>query len=499
MITRSPSDRTSIGYLAALFLLLASCGVAYSMAFLTTQQISLLTLSVLAACAVFQWPWLLLAFVVIVDQYSSGSSLVADLPGIVTVGSSIYGTHKNGIPVILFAAIIASAGAGYKLTTSTRDRLYLPGSLIQSSPFMVALAGIFTFAGVNVLWSVEQSLLSVVTSSLGASASWILVVAGYLIAYEIASRPGGGQKLMVALEATVILKAAAAILSWITTGGGEVDGQVGVVFFGPGTPILGIAFLGAWAAGRARPGPQGLLVLAAAALCVIASFRITFILAAVAAMLLAAGTSPNSGNFGRIRSTLLAVAAFLVVLSPVPAIGNAVARFTSLDVLLGKQSATPTSADLHNQDIEHGLALAIQNPILGIGPYAEQPAQFVNHASPTIYVHNEYLQQWLRFGALGLAICVALIVIAFAIGVRALRRTSISPVSAAASTLVSIAWLPLLSAPFMSTTQRFPMIFGAALALCEIGTRLSRFRQNEDIEDRTVSSCGHLRDERQSR
>jgi hypothetical protein len=82
--------------------------------------------------------------------------------------------------------------------------------------------------------------------------------------------------------------------------------------------------------------------------------------------------------------------------------------------------------------------------------------------SPEIYVHDEWLQDWLKFGPLAPVLVTAFLAVLVLVGIRALTRPGSGPVERAAALFALITPGCLLLFPYFTTTTRWPLLLGIA-------------------------------------
>jgi O-antigen ligase len=96
-----------------------------------------------------------------------------------------------------------------------------------------------------------------------------------------------------------------------------------------------------------------------------------------------------------------------------------------------------------------------------VGP-SGHVAGLVAEGTGPLYIHNQVLESWLRFGLLGAVLIIAIQLVLLVQGLVTLRRPGIDFAARWAATLVIMAPVSLLTAPFLTTTQRWPAIIGFA-------------------------------------
>jgi O-antigen ligase len=127
-------------------------------------------------------------------------------------------------------------------------------------------------------------------------------------------------------------------------------------------------------------------------------------------------------------------------------------------------SAADASVQGHLSDISIGWDAVKASPITGLGPNGHLAGLVVQGGGP-LYVHNEVLESWLRFGLLGAILVVAVQVVLLVQGLIAIRRGAIDFTVRWAALLLVMAPVAMLTAPFLTTTQRWPAILGFAAGL----------------------------------
>ena len=127
-------------------------------------------------------------------------------------------------------------------------------------------------------------------------------------------------------------------------------------------------------------------------------------------------------------------------------------------------TAADASTQGHLSDIAVGWRAVEASPINGVGPNGHVLGLVVEGAGP-LYIHNEVLESWLRFGIVGALLVVAVQVVLAVQAVRALRLPGLDLMSRWAAMLLVMAPVGMLTAPFLTTTQRWPAILGLAAGL----------------------------------
>jgi O-antigen ligase len=477
MLKRRSGTPASVGPYASLLvgivLTVLAAAVADSLGDLVVQKVTLYGFALLAGLLVARIPQSFLVFVLVVEQYAAQSTFGQLAPWFNRVGSGVYYLTKNGIPVLVGIAFFAAAGSLYRLLQRNQSLAVNWREIVRKSAIPAVLFAIISiYMTVYTLTNPNLAALSMVAGLVGVVTPWVLMANAYIVTLELVTRPGGQRQLGHIIAVVVATKGILALLTWSTTGGAVVDGQAGVVFYGPVTPLLGIAIVGAWASGLTFNTWPRRILLAAATVCIVGSFRLTIFIAAAAALVLSPiGTRVWAGwKRGALFASLFVVCVFFLYPFSASA-SKAVDRIAALGSLSGETGIDRSSAVLHLDDVKLGLDIALLHPVFGVGPNAPQPPEFADSLSTTLYVHNEYLQQWLKFGLVGLCATVTLFVLLCRRGWSVLRQRPPGLLLTGAAVLLSLAWLPVLTAPFFSSTQGFPVLLGLATALCDVQTQ----------------------------
>jgi O-antigen ligase len=127
-------------------------------------------------------------------------------------------------------------------------------------------------------------------------------------------------------------------------------------------------------------------------------------------------------------------------------------------------SAADASVQGHLSDLTIGWDAVKASPISGVGPNGQLAGLLVQGGGP-LYIHNEVLESWLRFGLLGAVLVVAVQAVFLVQGLIVLTRPAIDFTDRWAALLLIMAPVAMLTAPFLTTTQRWPAILGFAAGL----------------------------------
>ncbi|RIV36821.1 hypothetical protein D2L64_18635 [Micromonospora radicis] len=127
----------------------------------------------------------------------------------------------------------------------------------------------------------------------------------------------------------------------------------------------------------------------------------------------------------------------------------------------------------HLDDLRIGWEQVRANPWTGIGPLAPQLPGVAADQAERIYVHNQLLQDWLRYGPLAPLLVVLFFVVAGLVALARLRDPDSDLVSRVSAAFCLIAPPCLMTAPFLSETSRWPLVTGimAGILVGQAGLR----------------------------
>jgi hypothetical protein len=129
------------------------------------------------------------------------------------------------------------------------------------------------------------------------------------------------------------------------------------------------------------------------------------------------------------------------------------------------------STEGHVGDLKVGWGYVEKNVWTGVGPRSYQLPGLAAVNSPRIYVHDEWLMDWLRFGPLAPALVTAFLAVLALMGVRRMRGGDDSTIERAAALFGLIAPGCLVLFPYFTTTTRWPLLLGIAAGV--LGLRRS--------------------------
>jgi O-antigen ligase len=104
------------------------------------------------------------------------------------------------------------------------------------------------------------------------------------------------------------------------------------------------------------------------------------------------------------------------------------------------------------------------SPISGVGP-GGHIAGLVVQSRGQLYIHNQVLESWLRFGLLAAVLVVAAQIVLVLQSLGTLKQPGSDFMSRWAAQFLLIAPVAMLTAPFLTNTQRWPAILGLAAGI----------------------------------
>ncbi|MFI7430430.1 hypothetical protein ACIBPB_25845 [Micromonospora sp. NPDC049836] len=119
----------------------------------------------------------------------------------------------------------------------------------------------------------------------------------------------------------------------------------------------------------------------------------------------------------------------------------------------------------HLSDLRLGWDYVRADPWTGVGPLAPQLPGLAAHDAERVYVHNELLQVWLRYGPLAPLLVVLFLAAAALLALRALRDPDADGIVRSAAAFCLITPLCVMTAPFLSETSRWPLVAGLAAGI----------------------------------
>jgi O-Antigen ligase len=413
---------------------------------------------------------------------------------VTTLGSQVFlsaGKAPIILPLVLTAAVAATARWWPAKSIRTG---WLDLTLIGSVGALVVLTiGVGLGDGQSVFSAVNQN-----------ARPFILLGLGIVVGFSLRRLPEERTPLMVAAAVGLVALLVAAAFAIPT--GGSADARLSryFIFYDSALPAFAAAVFLALLTDRTRRWDwRHLVLLTATPLLVLISFRRSVWLAAalvlvvvvalgwtrwrmivsrgglaVAVVAVAVLAAPGfAADIGQRGAATLPVSADPPAVKPsataspasggggvTPAAGNpapapsTVARPAPSDSQKVAEQAASTTG--HAQDLRRGWDHVRAHFWTGVGPVAPQLPGLAAKNASRVYVHNELLQDWLRYGPFGALLMAILLAAAALIAARTLRDPGGDTISRTAAVFCLLTPVCVMTAPFLSDTSRWPVLFG---------------------------------------
>ena len=248
------------------------------------------------------------------------------------------------------------------------------------------------------------------------------------------------------------------------SGKGQSQGGVNIIFYDSAmAAIAGAVFVAIMLAPPEVRTPKVWWLGGAALLIVLLSSRRNVWAAMIVALLVGLGFARNRARLvGRGLSVLLVL--FVIAELFLPSVTHELGKQLSAIWAATQGNAADASTKGHLSDISIGLHAVSRSPITGVGPFRQIPG-LVNETAQLLYIHNQILESWLRFGLPGALLTVGAQLVLVVLALAFLRRSAADIAASWAAYLLIIAPISMLTAPFFTTTQRWPAMLGFAAGL----------------------------------
>lgn len=403
-------------------------------------------------------PVLLLGVFLVIEEVYPDTLYFYQAGRLLTTGHQLYGRIMGVTPALVLLGLgLVTLLHGKGVATKTRIHAHGTDGLgLACVAMMLWCAGLSLAQEKRDLSG--QALIGITFNTLDAISPWLLILVAYALTLLTLRRGNGRERLAKVTAAALIAKGALALVVLSTSGGTTIDGQRYLVYYDAALPMLAGAVIVGYLAASRVDLPYRKLVFVAAAIIVVLSFRRAVWLAVAIGIVVL----PLIRHRGVVVARLLIVLCVLGVslnLLPEKTRDAAFSRVTSaVEVFRG--TGSEDSAQNHENDIERGYDLARKNAYLGVGVRASQPRGFASFDSVVLYVHNDFLQVWLLFGVPGLLLYASILSVLGRRAVRLLRRGDLGVLDASAAAFGLLVAVPVMTAPFISTTVRWPIMVG---------------------------------------
>lgn len=284
----------------------------------------------------------------------------------------------------------------------------------------------------------------------------------FLLAYAVAGGIEASSQATLEFAGGVLLVVVATggTILYLTGHGQQIVGSPALIFYDAAAAAIAGAALLSIATTRRRLTRNELIVAASSLAIVVLSFRRGVWVGIAVAFVVSVVLVPGRGRLVLRYVTVLS-SAMLALAVALPDLARTIV-VQALSVL-GPEAADGANAfstSAHLEDLRIGWAAVRESPLGGIGPNGTLRGLFVQNG--TLYVHNEYLQVWLRYGLAPLLLLVALLASLVAFAAKALRRGAAHASVRWAAFFVLLTPVAAYTAPYLSTTQRWPALLGFA-------------------------------------
>lgn len=405
----------------------------------------------LALAVLVRWPTaFMLCALILFQELSAASTYGVTSSALQTFGSQFYYTLLGPLPLIEVVAFVGMLAALFHQSRQGTG-IYAP-RVRRQIKLAVSVMGLCIL--VIVVLTVLQG-----GSALSALGQYcrplILASCGLLIASSTPYQPGGWKSAVNAGAVSMGLVAFGGLLLLVT---GRAAGFIGgslSIFYDSALPALASAVLlallmtGKWKS-WVTPAPTIIILLSGRR-----SVWIAFIITLIIILILCPGRIKSARQLAIFASLIFILSAFLF-----PSVMNDVGARIVASISTAQGSGDELSSLQHMQDLRLGLGYVLEAPALGYGPKHDALPGLANQSA--LYVHNEYMYDWLRFGFLGfisffVPACYALI-----LGLRRIRHSS--GVVAISAVFVVIAPICAMTAPFLNA-QRWSSLLGIAVGI----------------------------------
>jgi O-antigen ligase len=443
--TETPSQTAAI---IAGALLAAGAGLAIS----TGHNSLLLEAAVAAAgtAALVRWPALTILALLILCQEDepTAGGFGAGGSGLLFIGHQLYYKNFSRVSLLTLVAIVACARVAV---------INPPRRLRSISLFLVALMGFWYIATV---WIGGSAL----TSAINQDARFALL---FVLAFVIGAWAGEQEDwpqrcISLMLWGFSLLALIGGYLA--ASGQGQAQTGLNIIFYDSATgAVAGAVVLAVVLAPRAARTARIWWLGGAALLVVVLSSRRNVWAAMIVALLVGLVVARNRARL--VMRGLVGLAAIVTgVAIFAPSVLTEVGHQLSAIWQASQGSAADTSTQGHLSDISTGIKAVLAHPLSGVGANG-QLAGLVVEEPGQLYIHNQILESWLRFGIVGGMLVIAVLASLVARALPVLRRHSDDISISWAALLLIMVPVAVMTAPFFTETQRWPTLMGLAAGL----------------------------------
>jgi O-antigen ligase len=404
------------------------------------------------------------------EELVAGGHASESVPPLVRFGSNLYQANMFGFRVIALAAILGAAVSFIRRRPKLSNHLAL---LLVCATAWTCCLGL----------SQGVSLKHAVT----AATPWLLLLCGYVVGASVRADRSLQKALTRTLAVILALKSAIA-LSVFLRGTSQAVGGLSVVYYDSFTPYLGGAALLAAITSRDKRGLRAFFAITGAIL-LGTSIRRNVIFALVGALLLL-GARRSSRRIV-IKAAAGCALTVLVLSFVAPAVTNAASRSIAgaFDTTAGGNQDSSTQG--HLNDLSIGREVVAQGPWFGVGVYAQAQPGLVVSDGGNLYIHDEYLQTWARYGLPGIVVLLGCLTCFVRRAWRSLANPPDSVLGGISALLLLALPISLVFFPQVSALTRFDLLVGVlAGTLAPIAGARKQSRELEDA--RMADAPRHL-------
>ncbi|MGH2914686.1 MAG: O-antigen ligase family protein [Solirubrobacteraceae bacterium] len=405
--------------------------------------------AVLGIVCLLRWPaFTLLAALVVCQELEASSGFGAGGSGLLFIGHQLYFKTFSRISLLTLTAVVAAVRV-IAIDPPRRPRL--------TAVSLVALMGFWYAATV---WLDGESLTSAVNQD--ARFALLFVLAFVVGASAQRRRQWRAHAIGVMQGLFTVMALIGAYLA--ATGQGQAQTGLDIIFYDAALgAVAGAVVLAVALAPRQARTWQVWWLGAAALIVVVLSARRNVWAAMIVALLVGVAVARD-----RVRLVLRGLAVVAAILIAVaifaPSVLTEIGHQLSAIWEATQGTAADNSTQGHLSDITVGLRAVLAHPISGIGAGGHLAGLVVEEGGP-LYIHNQILESWLRFGVFGGVLMIVVQATLVGQGIRVLRRRADDITVTWAAMFLIMAPVSMLTAPFFTETQRWPALAGLAAGL----------------------------------
>ena len=129
------------------------------------------------------------------------------------------------------------------------------------------------------------------------------------------------------------------------------------------------------------------------------------------------------------------------------------------------------SSEGHLQDIRIAWSYVREDFWTGIGPQHPQLPGLASNKTRVLYVHDEWLLDWLRFGPGSVVLVTAFLLIVALLAIRTLAERTASAMRRTAAIFGLLTPISLLAFPYLSESNQWPILLGIAAGILAAASR----------------------------